>query len=517
VSPTSRFVLGALLSAACLAPATASAFCGFYVGGADAKLFNNATQVVLLREGARTVMSMQNNYQGPPSDFAMVVPVPVVLQKENVKTLPRDVFDRIDQLTAPRLVEYWEQDPCPSRDRGRYADRSESAAMPRPMAMAPAPGGGRQTVKIEAEFTVGEYEVVILSAEDSMGLDTWLRQNNYKIPDGAEAALRPYVAAGSKFFVAKVISSKVRFEKGMATLSPLRFHFDDDRFSLPVRLGLLNSGGTQDLIVNVIAKDQRYEVANYPGAFIPTNLDLAEGARGEFGAFYAALFDRTVESNPGAVVTEYAWSAGSCDPCPGPALNAQDLNTLGADVLPSQQTPTDGMAHASGGRSVPVWQYAITRLHARYTKAALGEDLIFKKAPPVEGGREHDGAGGKLRQDAKVLASGVNNFQGRYAIRHPWRGDITCTDPRYGVWGGAQASAARDVAFAPRGGTTLASMLAVDVPALGLRGTPIEVSRHISPLAYVAFLRSARASLALGLLLGVGTAAALARRNRRSA
>jgi hypothetical protein len=42
----------------------------------------------------------------------MVVPVPVVLQKEQVKTLPHDVFDRVDQLSAPRLVEYWEQDPC---------------------------------------------------------------------------------------------------------------------------------------------------------------------------------------------------------------------------------------------------------------------------------------------------------------------------------------------------------------------------------------------------------------------
>ena len=46
--------------------------------------------VVLMRDGTRTVLSMQNNYQGPPEDFAMVVPVPVVLQKENVKTLPRE-------------------------------------------------------------------------------------------------------------------------------------------------------------------------------------------------------------------------------------------------------------------------------------------------------------------------------------------------------------------------------------------------------------------------------------------
>ncbi|HMY21658.1 MAG TPA: DUF2330 domain-containing protein, partial [Polyangium sp.] len=95
------------LAAVSAAPA-ADAFCGFYVAGADAKLFNNATMVVLMREGTKTVLSMQNNYQGPPDDFAMVVPVPIVLKEDNVKTLPADIFDRVDKLAAPRLVEYWE-------------------------------------------------------------------------------------------------------------------------------------------------------------------------------------------------------------------------------------------------------------------------------------------------------------------------------------------------------------------------------------------------------------------------
>ena len=107
---TMRVVASALLfgaAAVCAAP-RADAFCGFYVSGADTKLYNNATQVVLLREGTRTVLSMQNNYQGPPSDFAMVVPVPVVLQKENVKTLTKEIFDHIDQLDSLCFVEYWE-------------------------------------------------------------------------------------------------------------------------------------------------------------------------------------------------------------------------------------------------------------------------------------------------------------------------------------------------------------------------------------------------------------------------
>ena len=93
-------------------PATVHAFCGFYVAGADDTLVNEATMVVMMREGRRTVLSMQNHYEGPPENFAMVIPVPEVLQEENVKVLPDAVFDRVDKLAAPRLVEYWEQDPC---------------------------------------------------------------------------------------------------------------------------------------------------------------------------------------------------------------------------------------------------------------------------------------------------------------------------------------------------------------------------------------------------------------------
>src|SRR5436189_5951663 len=108
--------LGILLGATLGLVATtiaAHAFCGFYVGGSNQKMFNDATQVVLMREGTRTVLSMQNDYRGPLEDFAMVIPVPVVLKPTDVKVLDKEVFQRLDSLGSPRLVEYWEQDPCP--------------------------------------------------------------------------------------------------------------------------------------------------------------------------------------------------------------------------------------------------------------------------------------------------------------------------------------------------------------------------------------------------------------------
>jgi len=447
------------LSLSLAAPAPAAAFCGFYVAGADAQLFNDATMVVMMRDGKRTVLSMQNDYQGPPEDFALVIPVPVVLGEDDVKTLPKEVFDRVDKLAAPRLVEYWEQDPCDP-----YVAMPEMARAAGGLPQA-APSmdreGGSFGVTVEAQFTVGEYEIVILSASDSTGLDGWLRENDYKIPAGAEPLLRPYVEGGMKFFVAKVDVTKVKFESQgdgpkRATLSPLRFHYDSDEFALPIRLGLINAptggegkgeggdpgGGAQDLIVHVLARNTRYQVANYPNVTIPTNLEVKDSVRDHFGQFYVSLFDHSLEQNPKAVVTEYAWSASTCDPCPEPALQLQELVTLGADVLPAYAGKLDGeQIPAELEWSVPS-EFVLTRLHARYDASTLGEDLVFEEAPGIAGGREH------LQQDGQLERGAVpdprNQFQARYIIRHPWTGKIDCEDPKRGVWGGPPNDRDRD-------------------------------------------------------------------------
>ncbi|MEZ4385590.1 MAG: DUF2330 domain-containing protein [Nannocystaceae bacterium] len=460
------------------APAVADAFCGFYVSGADAKLFNNATMVVMMREGTRTVLSMQNNYQGPPQDFAMVIPVPVILQEENVKTLTDEVFTHVDQLAAPRLVEYWEQDPCNPQPMPTMMPRTASRAKSKKSSgSAEAEDLG---VTVEAEFAVGEYNIVILSAKDSGGLDTWLRQEKYNIPAGAEPLLRPYVEEGMKFFVAKVNTKKVKFDgKGQAKLSPLRFHYDSPEFRLPVRLGLINSAGTQDLLVHILAKGKRYELANMPNVTIPTNLDVAEGAKDRFGELYAALFDATLAHNKGAAVTEYSWDSGSCDPCPTPPLDYNDLATLGADVLGDAEADAlSGKASKSGRRiQRGAWGFVLTRLHLRYDKDNLGEDLIFREANAIVGGREFM-MGDKLEKGARE--NYVNNFQARYAIRHPWTGPVACQNPQRGIWGAPpdgrepKPKAAKDLAFAARGGIQLAKMIQEPVPELGMMTADIQ-------------------------------------------
>jgi len=452
-----------LLVAGPVAPSGARAFCGFYVSGADASLYANATMVVLMRDGRRTVLSMQNDYEGPPERFAMVVPVPEVIQEDNVKTLPKEIFERLDQLAAPRLVEYWEQDPCHQPPRPRLMRRSMAAqgaggAVPE---AAPADLG----VTVEAEFAVGEYDVVILSARDSSGLDTWLRQEDYNIPDGAEPILRPYVEQGTKFFVAKVDPERVTFVNGKAVLSPLRVHYDAPELFLPVRLGLLNSKGTQDLIVHVLARGTRYRVANHPNATIPTNRVVPEATKERFGSYYEELFQQVVAETPGAVVTEYSWDASSCDPCPTPPLSPSEIETLGGDVVgATADAPQPGPRRIMPGTR----GFTLTRMHYRYTPDTLGEDLVFETAPAIVGGRGTPDAEGRF-QEQTARSGSVNNFQGRYAVLHRWEGEIDCENPVRGRWGGPPGSGGGPVGPTPRVMPVMSPLRAASagVPAAG--------------------------------------------------
>lgn len=453
-----------LLLGVVLVSLPASAFCGFYVSGAGGKLFNDASMVVLVRDGTRTVLSMQNNYRGPVQNFALVVPVPVVLSKENVKTIPREAFTRIDELTAPRLVEL-PKEAC-------FANANAGSGIA--LGLGGFAGIDQLGVRVEATFEVEEYEVVVLSAEDSMGLERWLKANKYKIPEGAAELLRPYVQTNSKFFVARVNAKKAKFEDGQLQLSPLRFAYDSEQFSLPVRLGLVNSGGTQDLIVNIVAKD-RYELANMKNVLVPTNVEVSTRAGPQFGGFYKELLARTFAENPGAAVTEYAWRGAlrspdapqgiygvTCDPCPPPSPVDDALTkTLGADSIPGLKTDEDIAKFAKDA--------TLTRIHLRYTKDSLTDDLVFTAAEAVAGG---------VPEVAKAGPAKSNRFQGRYIVKKPF--DVNMCSRGFGASQGAYTPSS--TGLAGTGGVqakstklpaAFESYLRSDIAELGVKaGTP---------------------------------------------
>ena len=386
-----------LLGLAILWPTQGHAFCGFYVARADASLYNSASQVVVVRDEDKTVLTMVNNYKGAPQEFALVVPVPVVLEREMVRVIEPKVVEHLDAYSAPRLVEYFDPDPC--RLRALEDQALVGAATGGVSAPSRAKGAAALGVTVEAEYTVGEYDIVVLSAKESEGLETWLKQNHYNIPAGAAQALAPYTRSDMKFFVAKV-NLKEQARSGYTSLRPLQFAFTSPRFMLPIRLGMLNADGPQDLLIYFLTKQYRVEVANYHNPKLPSDQEVPAYIKQEFRQFYSDLFlTATVKENQQAVFTEYAWNMGWCDPCAADPLSQQELETLGVWWLADPQSQgASGFVPQGGAMSA-----FVTRLHVRYDARHFAEDLSFK-----------------VTQDS-------SNFQGRYIIRHPWTGAATCS------------------------------------------------------------------------------------------
>ncbi|MDZ8030438.1 MULTISPECIES: DUF2330 domain-containing protein [unclassified Nostoc] len=390
-------LLLAIVAVLCFAPA-AWAFCGFYVAKADTKLYNKASQVVIARDGDRTIMTMANDFQGEVKDFAMVVPVPTVLQKEQVRVTEPKIIERLDAFSAPRLVEYFDPDPCaPVYDRELSAP---APAAPRSEA-GNARGDASLGVTVEARFNVGEYDILILSAKESGGLETWLKRNGYKIPRGAKQLLQPYIRSSMKFFVAKVNLDKFE-QSGYQFLRPLQISYQSPKFMLPIRLGMINATTEQDLIVYILSPQGQAEITNYRTVKIPSDANIPLFVKDEFGEFYKSMFQTVYTKEDRKVgFLEYAWDMGSCDPCSAEPLTPEELKQAGVFWLDDNST-SNVPVPPSFRRPSPRSNVFISRLHVRYTRDKFPEDLIFQQTANSE------------------------SFQGRYVLQHPFQGELKC-------------------------------------------------------------------------------------------
>ncbi|HTO89182.1 MAG TPA: DUF2330 domain-containing protein [Thermoanaerobaculia bacterium] len=363
-------------------------FCGFYVARGDAKLFNRASQVVLVRDRDRTVLTMSNDFQGDPTEFAIVVPVPTALAREQIHVGEKSLLDHLDAYSAPRLVEYFDPDPC--RMVAAEAQGKDALSMVRP-ASAAARREKSLGVTVEARYTVGEYDILILSAKESEGLEIWLRENGYRIPEGASRVLSGYLRQHMHFFVAKV-NLKEQARLGFSYLRPIQVAYESPKFMLPIRLGMVNANGPQELFVYALTRRGRVETTNYRTVRLPSDQDVPLYVKEEFADFYRALFAEQVRrERMQTVFLEYAWDMGWCDPCAADPLSREELRQLGVFWLDDPEERARGAAGVF-----------VTRLHLRYDAEHFPEDLVFQET------------------------SDRQNFQGRYVLRHPYAGEIAC-------------------------------------------------------------------------------------------
>lgn len=433
-------------------PPPALAFCGFFVAQSDSPLENSSSQVVIAHQGNRSIFSMANNYQGDVQDFARIVPIPVVPNRNQVRIGNLEAVETLKDFTAPRLVEYIDE-PCREESRlfttgvilvtslllfigmSIWARRAgclrellivffimglliattlPSFFIQANKAKRPLPKSALN-VTVEDQFTVGEYDVVILSAEQSNSLTTWLIENGYKVPTAAQKMLQSYIEQGMKFFVVKV--NLTEFAKtGYGFLRPIILDYESPKFMLPIRLGTLNATGEQNLIVHILSPDGFAEVSNYRTVPIPTDntsqqfnpsgQELPDFLRNadHFGKFYEAMFQQEYErQGKNVAFLEYAGYIGEaamiCDPC---TLRLEEIEKL-TNLLPTID---------------PFQSSYVTRLHIRYTQETFPQDLEFRIV----------GSSVNAFTEYQAIAPKVSTgdiFQGRYVIRRP-KGNAFC-------------------------------------------------------------------------------------------
>ncbi len=387
-----KFKLWLLIGSATLIN-NVGAFCGFYVAKAGAELFNEKSEVIMVKDGNKMTITMSNDFKGSVKDFAMVVPVPTILQEKQIRIKNGNLFKVFNDYSAPRLVEYYDPSPCPIERNTYYYESVSDVQI--------ASGANiiltdkKSSVKIEAQYQIGEYDILILSAKESGDLKTFLKDNGYHIPENAEEVLDPYIKNNLKFFVVKVNMDS--YQKGQyQTLNPIQIEFESDKFMLPIRLGMANSTGEQDLLIYCITKTGMVETSNYRTVKMPTGNNIPTFVKNHFGEFYKDVFKRQYQNeNKNAVFVEYAWEISpwqgvKCDPCVGSPPMYADLIEAGATWL-----------NLNGVGSSPAY---FTRLHVRYSRDKFPEDLTF------------------------ISTMNKEHYQARYVITWPANGDNKCDE-----------------------------------------------------------------------------------------
>ena len=383
------------------------AFCGFYVSKANSPLKNKASQVILVRDGNKTCITIYNDFKGASKDFAMVVPVPVVLKKSDIHVIAPGLFQVLNDYSAPRLVEYYDQNPCTSIENALTGKVAGVQVLKEKVIIRGNSSMFKdESVKIEAKYLVGEYDILILSAKESSGLKSWLLENGYKIPDGAEEVLEPYIKSNLKFFVVKV-NEQEKEKLHNNFLSPLQINFNSPKFMLPIRLGMANADGNQDLIVYAFTRKGRIECTNYRNVNMPTGKNVPLFVQKNFGTFYNNLFNHQwQQENENIGFLEYAWDVSPanyyhCDPCIATVPGQQELIQAGVWWLNqdwSDYSDTEG----NNVEDYSNKNVHFTRLHFRYNRKSFPQDLVFQVTPNTE------------------------TFQARYIITHPATGDLSC-------------------------------------------------------------------------------------------
>jgi hypothetical protein len=298
------------LLVAALSPA-AVACGGVYIPaeGAGSELTSDASKIVVAVNEEDAVYTVAPTVAGDAESFAMIIPVPGVPEPDDIQLGYPELIEFWDTVTQPRFVEETCEDhtgkiydTCPPRNRGGGEGEGE--------------GESAEGVEVQAEWMLGDYTLVALSAEESGDLLQWLDQEGYAVSPALDEVLQDWIDDGQSFLAAKIRPDAPL--DAAQTLDPLQIRVRSTEVRLPLRAGTVHSKGTQDVLVYVVTstEDRGYaNITNYPGTTLEDDcLWTADDTTPTFTDFYADWFDAAFAQSDGFFWTsEYSgrlWMEG---------------------------------------------------------------------------------------------------------------------------------------------------------------------------------------------------------------
>ena len=312
----------------------------------------------------------------------------------------RALVEHLDAYSAPRLVEYFDADPCDAVPDGHGGMRRPTAGAARSRRATAGARAKSLGVTIEAQYTVGEYDILILSREGVRRPGDLAARERLQIPPAAARGRSAAVHQAGHEVLRGQGEPEGAGEAGFTYLRPLQMAYESPKFMLPIRLGMVNADGAAGAV----------RLRPHPqGAGGDHELPHREAAhatwtcprfvKGEFGRSTRRCSPAGRRGGQRRGVPEYVWDMGWCDPCAARSAVRRGAAQLGVFWLDGPSGGLDGTGVRRGPMGGPV-NTVLTRLHVRYDGAHFPEDLVFQET------------------------SDRPNFQGRYVLQHPVQGRL---------------------------------------------------------------------------------------------
>jgi len=268
---------------------------GFACGG----LFCNATtpvnqsaeRILFARSDTGIEMHVRITYQGPPTEFGWLLPVPLDV---DYGLSADQIFTALDSLYSARFVLRTEIDPdCQQRqafdEEGVFAAGGAADA-----GVAP---NSEPDVAVLSREAVGPYDLALLQPATIEDLRRWLDDNGYQIPDTADATLIPYITPNTAFIALKLLPTA-----GSGDVQPLRLSFAGDTPAIPIVPTSVAAEPDMGIIVHLLG-DSRGVSTNYRHVTInEATIDWASSGRN-----YTDVVSQAVDEAGGrAFVTDFA-------------------------------------------------------------------------------------------------------------------------------------------------------------------------------------------------------------------